>query len=204
MNADGSGVRRLNRSPGFDGVPVPFPNGRAIAFQRGVARGDDFHWDLLRIALPDSAGALAADEVIVQESWSAQVPSFSPDGRRMVYFANPSGRDQLFVRDLGTGRSTPVAASDSVETSPAWSPNGEHIAFVSTRSGTNDLYCVVVASGNVHRITQGLDVWAQPSWSADGSTLLFSAQEKGVHDVFSIGHDGRSLRRLTDGNRGVR
>jgi Tol biopolymer transport system component len=63
------------------------------------------------------------------------VPSWSPDGTRLAFFANPEGRDQLFVMDLVSKRVIPLAASaaPSTDLTPAFSRDGASSLFVSTR-----------------------------------------------------------------------
>ena len=193
--------RRLVAAPGFDGVPVPAPDGRTIAFQRGRRSGDAYHWELF---LVDSAGR--NERQLTRNTWSSQVPSWSPDGRRLVYYADPppGRRDQLFILDLTTDRSLPLAPSAGADNAPAWSPDGRAVAFVSTRDGTRDVYRVDVVNGDLTRLTRGLDVWSQPGWSPDADRIVFSAVTGGVHEVFMMRADGANLTKLTNGAGGVR
>jgi Tol biopolymer transport system component len=186
-------VRLVASSGEFNGVPVPSPDGRRIAFQRGVRRPlGGYAWDLHVV---DAAGG--AEQPLTANPWSSQVPSWSPDGRRLAFHADPGGRDQLYVLDLRSGAVTPLAPSAATDDAPAFSPDGGAVAFVSTRDGPRDLYRVDVATGVVTRLTTGLDVWAQPGWSPDGRRIVFSASATGVDEVYVIGADGSALTRLT-------
>jgi Tol biopolymer transport system component len=192
MDADGGNQRRLVGAPGFNGVPVPSPDGTWIAFQRGTRTASgDYHWEL---HLVDSAGR--RERQLTANAWSSQVPSWSPDGGRLAFYADPRGRDQLFVLDLRSGAVTALASSAGADNAPAFSPDGRSVAFVSTRDGPRDLYRVDVATG-VTRLTTGLDVWAQPHWSPDGSRILVSAMATGVDQLYVVGAQGTGLARLT-------
>jgi TolB protein len=195
MDANGANPRRIVTAPGFDGVTVPSPDGRWIAFQRGVQQGDAYQWDLF---LVDSEGK--QERRLTQNRWSSQVPTWSPDGKRLVIYADPNGRDQLFSFDIASGKTTPLAPSDAADNAPALSHDGNFVAFTSTRTGSRDLHRLDLRTGAVIPLTKGFDVWSQPSWSPDGRHILFSAQAQGVHDIYVISADGSGLRKLTRGS----
>ena len=75
-----------------------------------------------------------ADALAYQVTYSATYdPSFSPDGKRMVYISQILGREQLFIRNVdGTG-AVQITRDDANHEDPAWSPDGKQIAFVSYR-----------------------------------------------------------------------
>ncbi|MGH7695956.1 MAG: TolB family protein, partial [Gemmatimonadaceae bacterium] len=202
MDANGAAQRRLLTAPGFDGVPVPSPDGRTLAFQRGVFdRGSNtYHWEL---HLTDSAGA--NDRQLTQNTWSSQVPSWMPNGAAIVFFANPEGREQLYSMELGSGTVRRLATSIGNDAAPSVSPDGRFVAFHSDRaSGALDLWILEIATGAVSRLTNGLQVRSQASWSRDGTRILFSGSGSGVDEVYSINRDGSGLTRLTRGFEGTR
>jgi Tol biopolymer transport system component len=201
MDANGDHPQRLFAHRGFDGVAVPSPDGRQIAFQRGTldSTGENFHWELL---LTDTLGR--NERTLTANRWSSQVPSWTSGGTELVFYANPGGHDQLFVMNLATRAVRPLHASRANDTAPAASPDGRWVAFNSDRDGPGDLYVLEIASGNVTRLTTGLAVRSQPGWSRDGARLLFSATSTGVDEIYVVGRDGSGLVRLTHGTTGVR
>jgi TolB protein len=200
MRADGSEQRRIVTTPGFDGVPVPNRAGSRLAFQRSPLRaGGEFHWELFVV---DTGGR--GERQLTRNAWSSQVPSWSRDDRRIVFYANPAGRDQLFLLDVGSGAVTALAPSAGEDNAPAFSPDGRSVAFVSTRDGGRHLYRVDLPAGRVTRLTSGVEIWGQPSWSADGRCILLSGITTGVNDIYSVNADGSGLTRLTRGVEGLR
>ena len=185
--------------PGFDGVAVPSPDGRWIAFQRGTSDSAGSHWDLF---LVDTLGRNQSQ--LTSNRWSSQVPSWTTGGKELVFYANPEGREQLFVLDIASRDVRPLTRSGGNDTAPSVSPDGRAVAFNSDRDGLSDLYLLDIRSGAVRRLTTGLQVRSQPGWSRDGRQLLFSALETGVDEVYRIGQDGSGLVRLTKGWEGVR
>jgi len=117
----------------------------------------------------------------------------SPDGKRLVY--SPLTRDfrtwkryeggwaqDLFVFDLETYASTPVAHHVRTERDPMWI--GERIVFASDRTGTLNLFEYDLASGALEQLTQSTtwDVrW--PSRGAAGEVVYEFAGELRVYDT---------------------
>ncbi len=114
MNADGSGQRQITGGGGRYSTPVWSPRGDLIAFTKQI--GGQF---LIGVIQPDGRG-----ERILTEGYHNEGPSWSPNGRVLVFFRESPGANggpHLFTIDL-TGYNerqlpTPAFASD-----PAWSP----------------------------------------------------------------------------------
>lgn len=112
MNADGSGVKRITFGDGRYLTPVWSPRGDLIAFTK--QKGGRFYIGVIK---PDGSG-----ERLLTESDLDEGPTWSPNGRVIMFFREALGGDpQLWSVDL-TGKNlrqipTPGAASD-----PAWSP----------------------------------------------------------------------------------
>lgn len=118
MDADGSNVQRISFGQGRYATPVWSPRGDLIAFTKLLNRR--FFIGVMR---PDGSG-----ERILTESFLDEGPTWSPNGRVLMFFRQVPGDDngrggsvRLWSVDL-TGQnlrevSTPLDASD-----PAWSP----------------------------------------------------------------------------------
>jgi len=95
----------------------------------------------------------------------AVTPTFSPDGRRILYSDSAGETLEIFSLDLETGQSTQLTHLGQFATSPAWSPDQEWISFrVTDENFWND----AVRGKAVHRERRGdkRPVWVM---RADGS-----------------------------------
>ncbi len=112
MNADGSDVERISFSKGRYATPVWSPRGDYIAFTKMV--NGAFY---IGVMYPDGTG-----ERILADGYLVEGPTWSPNGRVLMYFRQDRGSPvRLYSIDL-TGYNerrivTPAEASD-----PAWSP----------------------------------------------------------------------------------
>lgn len=112
MNSDGSGVTRISFGSGRYGTPVWSPRGDLIAFTK--FEGGTFYIGVMH---PDGSGERELDQSYFEEG-----PTWSPNGRVVMFYRQDRGHHtHLYSIDL-TGRNlrevpTPLDASD-----PAWSP----------------------------------------------------------------------------------
>ncbi len=113
MNSDGSGLRRISFGQGNYSTPVWSPRGDLIAFTR--QRGGVFSIGVMR---PDGSG-----ERILTESYLDEGPTWSPNGRVIMYFREdrPGAGPRLWSIDL-TGRNLRPVSTQTDASDPAWSP----------------------------------------------------------------------------------
>jgi TolB protein len=128
---------------------------------------------------PDGTGAHALTST---GSWNEH-PSWSPDGRRLVFSGTRNGNTDLYVLDLQTGRERRLTRTPESEVDPAWSPDNKWIAFSApTIDGFMAIFLVQPDGRYRNKVTNDLNHKTNPSWSPDGTHILYE------HEHF-LGHD---------------
>ena len=76
------------------------------------------------------------DRPITDHTGESFNPSFSGDGRRLVYQSDRTGAsNEIWKIDLDTKKETRLTHNEYQDVAPDWSPSADEIAFVSTRGG---------------------------------------------------------------------
>ena len=149
MRVDGSGVRRLTTTPGYDGGPWWSPDGRRIVYRAHHPRdsaGLAAYRALLaqRLVRPNRMDiwvmdADGANQRQVTDLGAASFgPSWTPDGRRIVFSSNHHTNPRLGNFDLflvnadGTGLEQ-LTTSPTFDGFPMFSPDGRQLVWASNR-----------------------------------------------------------------------
>jgi serine/threonine-protein kinase len=139
---------------------------------------------------------------LTSESGVEWFPSFSPDGRWMLYAGQQSGNRDIYLQSVG-GQTAINLTKDSPadDDQPAFSPDGERIAFQSAREG-GGIFIMGRTGEGVRRITHS---GFKPSWSPDGRQLVFATENvemnpgnsESMSELWVVNTDGGQPRRLT-------
>lgn len=142
--------------------------------------------------------------ILVSSSEWEQNPSWSPDGRRMVFESDVVGNDEIYILNIDSGDFIRLTSNLAADHSPTWSPDGKRIAFVSDRDGKSgdtssyEIYVMNSDGSNVKRLTHNF-VWdGEPAWSPDGEKIAFTSLLDGAGDIYIMDADGGNLKNLTN------
>lgn len=112
-------------------------------------------------------------------------PQFSPDGKRVAFRSNRSGRSEIWVQDMDSSQPRRLTFFDGPVTgSPRWSPDGKRIAFDSRKNGNADVFIVDAAGGTPERLTDGASNEVLPYWAPDGKSIYFATDREGEWSVW--------------------
>lgn len=184
MNSDGSGRREVveGRQPDWS------PDDRFIAFETVTSPS--------QLAVVEVATGEV--ERLTDGAIPNRAPSWSPEGRRLVYMTQVRSRWQLAILDLDTGQRKVITTSNVDKRFPAWSPDGELIAYNTlTEEGNADQVWVVTASGEEARQLTEVGRNGRPAWSPDGRFLVFNGNRDGRWLIFRMNRDGSNQFSLT-------
>lgn len=130
-------------------------------------------------------------------------PTFTPDGRSIVYSISTENGADLYLLPLDGGafprRVTVGRGSENV--GPTFSPDGNRVAFTSDRTGHPEVY-IMDADGTNADIFTAFDFGdqndrASPDWSPDGRQIAFQSRIDGRFQIFTMNVRDRQPRQLT-------
>jgi TolB protein len=173
MNADGTGLRRVTRSPTIDLQAAWSPDGRRLAFARAVP---GFNTDVFVVGLDGRR----LRRLTFNRGQDGD-PAWAPNGRRIawsfaatrtgavsgIYTMNPDGS---LKRNRGAGAA------------PDWSPDGRRFVFALG----GDLWTSTVLGAEREPLSMAPGTDARPQWSPDGTQVAFLSSQGSETDQYRL------------------
>ena len=211
MSADGASRSVLFSDPARSVLaPVWSPDGSSLAFGLGRFFPMVQGFGAADLAVLDiKSGAL---RVLTDGKENVGFPSWSPDGRRIVYREWNDTNSSLRIIDVQSRAVTTLLRDFGRVNFPGWSPDGHRVQFTSDRDGNYELYTIELESKRIARLTDSPGNDAHGTWSPDGRWIAFSSVRGGFKDeaalnpgnpqasgdLYVMRADGTDVRALTD------
>jgi TolB protein len=123
-------------------------------------------------------------------------PSWSPDGRSLLYTSFLSGNPSLFAIDLSGDRRI-VSSRHGLNLGGRWSPGGRAIAAALESGGATDIALLDPTGQLLHFVTKERGIDVSPSWSPDGKSIVFCSDRGGGPQIYVVDAEGGTPRRVT-------
>ncbi len=193
--ATGESVRRVSET-GFH--PSWSPDGTHLAFTTEqvitayTSQGTSKLW-----AIDLMTGGAAPQQLDLED---ARQPSWSPSGRRIVFWSVLGGQRDLFTVASNGGARVPLLVDAPVDWAPVWTPDGAHVLFSSDRGGAMNLWRIAIdestgrALSDPEPVTTGVQSEVNlPGVSRSGSRIVFESRVRSVNAI-AIAFDPVTLR----------
>jgi TolB protein len=180
-NPDGTGLRRLTDTPGYDAEGSYSPDGKSIVFCSNRSGPEN-----LELYIMDSNGKNVRQLTHAPKCYNGG-PFFSPDGKRVIFRSDRKEKDrlQLYVINTdGTGERALTNDSNWVQWAPYWYKDSRHIVYTAADHSVAgrpnyDLYWMDVDTGKKVRLTFALGADVLPVFSPDGKQLMWTSTRDG-------------------------
>ncbi len=186
----------VNTSPTFS-----MPDGSTLMFAYGKDIGTDLY------AVPLASLGTAPRRVTVSRNMVSVSPSYSPDGRRIVYVSDRPGHPELYTADADGTNSELLTnfnfGDQSQRTDPSWSPDGRLIAFQAEKDGFAQIHTVNPRDHSIRQYTSEMRN-EDPSWAPDSRHLVFTSNRSGSWQLWILDIESNRVRQLTHASAGAR
>jgi TolB protein len=172
MNVETGQKELIDGSPG-DKLPARFsPDGQRLILS--VYDGSLTTSSIFTLDLRTRARTRLTDAIGLDTS-----PSYSPDGREIVFASDRGGSNQLYVMGADGSNQHRISFGSGLYTTSVWSPRGDLIAFTKQDQG-QFMIGVIRPDGSGERIlTTGFHNEG-PTWSPNGRVLMFFRETAGT------------------------
>jgi TolB protein len=149
MNPDGSNVKRLTNTIGYDGGPVFSSDGKWIAYRANHPKAEAEVTKYKSLLAQDLVEPNAMDLFVMRSDGTAQkqithvdgasfAPSFFPKSERLIFssnFAHPATSEfELFAVGKDGGDIERITFAGGFSAFPQFSPDGKKLVFISNRN----------------------------------------------------------------------
>jgi len=173
-----------------DSEPSPSPDGRHLAFRRGV--GELWIWSFEENRARRFLGG-----------WDASLHwQWSPDGRWLAYSQqNRNFNSEVWIAPLdGSREPVNVSMHPDDDYDPVWAADGKSLAFVSHREGSADIYLLYLERALEHMSSKALaEHYSKAGKAAKGSSPLEAGKREALPALeLDLERAYLRLRRVTD------
>ena len=124
-------------------------------------------------------------------------PSWTPDGRSILYSSFKDRVQTLFLFELYSGREVKFPPRAGHYISGKMSPDGQTVAASLEVAGNSNLYLLDRNGNVIRRLTDDRGIEVSPSWSPDGRQLVFVSDRSGSPQLYILDIASGKTRRLT-------
>src|SRR5881398_2800806 len=141
-------------------------------------------------------------------------PSWSPDGKELVFSGYDGGISDLFVVNADGSGLHRLTNDKYADLQPSWAPDGKTIAFATDRGPKTDFDALKFGNmrialfhldkGTIEllgHMDQGKNI--DPAWAPDGRSLAFVSDRTGISNIFLYDFTDTNIYELTDVFTGV-
>ncbi len=177
---DGSNLKNLTNSPGYDAEGSYSADGKQIVF----CSKRDGH---LNLFIMDADGKNVRQLTKTKDCYNGG-PFFSPDGSKVIFRSDRKEKDRLQIYVInadGTGEKALTDNDKWVYWAPYWYKDGKHIIYTAADHSDEkarpnyDLYWMNIENGKTTRITYAPGQDVLPVFSPDYSKIMWTSSRDG-------------------------
>jgi TolB protein len=151
-----------------------------------------------RLAIMDQDGANPS--FLTDGPYMVLTPRFSPSTQQITFMSYVSGRPQVYLFDVETGRTEVLGDFPGMTFAPRFTPDGESIIYSYALNGNSDVFIMHLPTRQQRRLTDSPSIDVSPSMSPDGRRIVFNSDRGGTPQLYVMNSDGSNPQRISFGD----
>jgi len=124
-------------------------------------------------------------------------PSFSPDGKWVVFTSDRGGSPQIYrMPAAGGGSAERLTFEGGYNVTPRYSPDGKSFVFIQRHQGRYSLALMDMTARQMQGLTDG-EFDSSPTFAPNGRLILYASIVKGRGILAAVSSDGRIKQKIT-------
>jgi Tol biopolymer transport system component len=121
--------------------------------------------------------------ILVADPADDTEPTWSPDGRRIAFLSERSGRDEVYLVDADGANLDQLSDLLVLKSGLSWSGDGRSLIF----EGDGDIYRVDIETKQVNKLIAIKDAnEATPAWAGDDKFVVFSSDRAQNWELYAV------------------
>jgi len=156
--------------------------------------------NLREISLGAGAGG-PGERLLAAGSAIDRQPTYSPDGKKILFSSNRGGNLDLWTIDRADGAIRPVTDDPANDWDPAWTPDGKHVVWGSERgTGHLEIWIANADGSGARQVTHDGTSAQNPSATPDGKWIVYWSGNSAKLGVWKVHPDGSGETMIKAGN----
>jgi Tol biopolymer transport system component len=133
--------------------------------------------DIWKLPIDANQGKVVGEMQRLTQNTAKDIPfDLSADGRRLLFLSTRSGTLHVWLKDLQTGKESPLTVTGLEETWAKMTANESKIAYEVYEHGRPVIYVIPAGGSEADRVCE--DCGGPWDWSADGQSFLYRIPDK--------------------------
>ena len=137
------------------------------------------------------------EKKIIGSTYTESSPDLSPDGSRLIFVSNRTGKDEIWMSDAAGKNLRQLTDSEFVTAAPHFSPDCSQIVYYAKSNINADIFSISPDGGAPRRLTADAVKESLPVWSADGASICFMLNRSGDLNIWKMAAAGGAAVQIT-------
>ena len=154
-------------------------------------------------AVVNTAAPAPHERWLTRGNSSDRQPSYSPDGKTVIFSSNRSGNLDLWTIATDGGTVRRITDDGAEDWDPAFTPDGKKVVWSSGRSGNLEIWIANADGSGARQISHdGVDA-ENPTATADGQWIVYASFNPAKTGIWKVRPDGTQATRIVNARTSV-